>query len=157
MKKVKIYSIIIALIFVLYVAGLCYISVKMNAHPYKIKTSLKEQVMYEVKLEDKDKPLYVPVIIENKSNRLISSNNNMNIGYHLYSVDEEGKQVMLSWDNKLSYIEDIFNNETGLCNVELMIPEKAGKYIYYIDVLEKEKCWFSEKGVLTIPVTVEVK
>ena len=155
MKRIKIYGIVIGLLFIIYVTSLCYISAIMNDHPYRIKTSAK-QVMYEVQLADEG-ILYVPITIENISNRLISSNNNISMGYHLYSVDKEGKQTMISWDNTLTTIEDIFNNETGICNVALTIPDKVGTYIYYIDVLETDKCWFSEKGVLTIPVTVEVK
>ena len=156
MKRIKIYGIAIGIVFITYVASLCYISAKMNDHPYRIKISAK-QVMYEVQLVDNDKILYVPITIENKSNRLISSHNNISMGYHLYSADNDDEQTMISWDNALTSIEDIFNNETGICNVALTIPDKVGTYIYYIDVLETSKCWFSEKGVLTIPVTVEVK
>lgn len=156
MKKIKLYGTVIGILFIIYVVGLCYVSARMNDHPYRVITSAK-QVFYEALLENKDQPLYVPITIENRSNRLISSNNNISIGYHLYRVDENGEQTMISWDNQLTNIPDIFNNETGICNVALILPDKEGTYIYYIDILEAYKCWFSEKGVLTIPVTVEVK
>lgn len=156
MKRIKLYGMIIGVVFIIYVVALCYISTRMNDHPYRIKTSASQEV-FDVSLQDKDRVIYVPITIENKSNRLISTNNNISMGYHLYAVDKNGKQTMVSWDNTLTSIEDVFNNETGICNVALYIPDKAGKYIYYVDVLDSGKCWFSEKGVLTIPVIVEVK
>jgi hypothetical protein len=156
MKKIKIYGILIGITLVIYITSLYYISAKMNNHPFRIFTSTN-QMMYEVSLNDRDKRLYVPIIIKNRSNRLISSRNNISMGYHLYNVDEKQNQTLISWDNELTNIEDIFNNENGECNVALTIPEKTGVYIFYIDVLEAGKYWFSEKGVLTIPVTVEVK
>ncbi|WP_395546970.1 MULTISPECIES: hypothetical protein [unclassified Lacrimispora] len=156
MKKIKLYGTLIIIISIIYIISLCYISVQLNNHPYRIVISA-DQLMYEALLQDKDKQMYVPIVIENKSNRLISSNKNISMGYHLYSVDNDYNQTMISWDNALTSIDDIFNNEKGICNVALTIPDKAGTYIYYIDVLEADKYWFSEKGVLTIPVTVEVK
>ncbi|MFW6679575.1 hypothetical protein ACOAOT_18250 [Lacrimispora sp. AGF001] len=156
MKKMKKYSILVSILLFIYVFTLSIISVKMNNHPYRIFTSAS-QVSYEVSSKDANRELFVPITIKNKSNRLISSRNNINIGYHLYGVDENKEQKLIAWDNQLSNIEDIFNNEEGTCNVTLNIPDEAGVYIYYIDVLESNTQWFSEKGVLTIPVTVEVK
>lgn len=156
MKKLKVYATIIGFLFIGYVVALGYISARMNSHPYRITTSAT-QIMYEVTRDKDAQVIYVPIKITNNSNRLISSNNKMNMGYHLYKIDSNGKQEMISWDNPLTSIKDIFNNESGICNVAISIPDKAGTYICYIDLLEDNKCWFSEKGVLTIPVTVEVK
>ena len=156
MKKVKICGVIISIMLIIYVILLCYISTKMNNHPYKIYTST-DQTMYNVTLSNETKQIYVPITIENRSNRLISTRNNISMSYHLYKIDDNQNQTLVSWDNPLTNIDDVFNNEIGVCNVALTIPEKNGLYIYYIDILETGKLWFSENGVLTIPVTVEVK
>lgn len=147
-NKLKILSIAAGLI--IYVVLLIYISSIQSNYNVKLNT---EKEVYEF-TENEEKEYVIPVIINNKSNRVLSSTEEYKIflSYHLY----DGEGNLLVYDGMRSSFEhQILSHEKDV--VDMYMNLEPGEYIVEIDVLQEFVTWFAEQEDTSIRVKVIVK
>lgn len=121
-----------------YFAILFYISSIQSGYRVIIRTP-QDQYSFN----NEGQPEYViPLSVENRANRLLSSAEDQDIfiSYHVY--DKQGN--LLIYDNQRSSFEKpVFCGETGSAELH-MTPLDKGEYIIEIDLLQEDVTWFGQ-------------
>jgi len=125
----------------------------------------RPQGPYDVEFTNYDGPRIVPsgsefrvqIQFHNRSYRPLSSFASENpdyLGYHW--LDRHG--VMVQGDGlRTPLTKIILPDERGRAEMKLAAPEKPGRYILAIDLVQEGKTWFSEAGNPCLRVGVAVK
>lgn len=122
-----------------YLVLLFYISSVQSMYRIEITTEKEIYKFSKEQVED----YIIPVTINNKANRMLSSAGDVCIyvSYHLY--DDDGK--LLVYDNVRSGFDKAFyTGDVGSIDLHVS-PMKEGKYKIGIDVVEEGAEWFSEQ------------
>lgn len=151
MKK-KVVAYIIGMLSFLYIVSLFFIS--KNQNPYYVKMESTEAFCYVNRAETGN--LYeTSVVIANHSNRTLSSQLNINLSYHLYRVVED-TQELVSIENIRTTIPNIYPGDSTEVRLQFEVPAENGTYILYADLIEENVIWYSERGMRTPYITIEV-
>lgn len=139
MRKYKEKFLIIGtfLLIILYLGMLIYISRQQN--PYRVELKAAER---EIEVQVDQKSIELPVELSNYSNRFISTSTGFFLDYHLENDNNE----LLSYDNQRSEIKGVLSTDTADIPLLINIPDKAGVYYLYVDIVEEGIAWFSDKG-----------
>lgn len=152
MKK-RIGICVIGVAFFLYTVSLFLIS--SNQNPYLVEMSVQENYL-SISREETGAFYYIPVEISNKSSRTVSSQLNTNLSYHLYRVGEND-DTLISLENGRSVVPNIYPGDSEIVELQYEVPVEKGVYIIYIDLIEEGVKWYSESGMLTPYVMIEVR
>lgn len=119
---------------------------------YNVKLSTEAETFEFVSNEEKE--YSIPVKVNNKSNRVLSSAEEYQIflSYHLY----DGNGNLLVHDGMRSSFEhQILSHETDIVDMHMNL--EPGEYIVEIDVLQEFVAWFAEHEDTAVKVKVIVK
>lgn len=119
---------------------------------YNVKLSTEAETFEFVSNEEKE--YSIPVKVNNKSNRVLSSAEEYQIflSYHLY----DGNGNLLVYDGMRSSFEhQILSHETDIVDMHMNL--EPGEYIVEIDVLQEFVAWFAEYEDTAVKVKVIVK
>lgn len=147
-KGWKVFLIVVGII--LYAGILVYISSIQSMYDVKLTT---ESDVYEFE-QNESKEYVIPVHVDNRANRLLSSGENeaLFLSYHLY--DANGN--LLNYDGMRSrFTKQIFAGHKGM--VDLHMNLEPGEYRVDIDIVEEFVTWFNEHENTQISVKVFVK
>lgn len=133
-----------------YLALLTVISSTQSNYNVKLST---EADSYEFAAND-EKQYVIPVKVDNRANRVLSSTDEYKIflSYHLY----DGEGNLLVYDGMRSAFEhQILSHDKDVVNLHMNL--EPGEYIVEIDVVHEFVAWFADYEDNTIKVKVTVK
>lgn len=84
--------------------------------------------------------------IKNSTRKILSSQNNIFLSYHL--LDKDGG--MVQWDMQRFNLSTINPYNSGSLTIDIAKPEQAGEYKVEVDLVEEGVCWFGAKGNETL-------
>ncbi len=151
MKK-RVVAYIIGTLFFLYTVSLFIIS--KNQNPYYVKMESTEAARY-INRAGAGNLHETSIVITNYSNRTLSSQLNINLSYHLYRIAED-TQELVSIENIRTTMPNIYPGESKEVQLQFELPAEDGIYIIYADLIEEDVIWYSERGMRTPYITIEV-
>ena len=136
--------------FVVYIALLIFISSGQSDYNVKLST---ESESYEFTANEA-KEYVIPVKVDNRANRVLSSSDEYKIylAYHLY----DGQGNLLNYDGiRSSFEHQVLSHDKT--TVDLLMNLEPGEYIVEIDVIQEFVTWFAEQEDTSIRVKVKVE
>lgn len=151
MRK-RVVAYVAGMLFFLYTVSLFLIS--RNQNPYHVKMESTEAFCYVNRAETGN--LHeTSIVITNHSNRTLSSQLNINLSYHLYRIVGD-TQELVSIENIRTTIPNIYPEDSTEVRLQFEVPIENGIYILYADLIEENVVWYSERGMRTPYITIEV-
>lgn len=123
----------------IYIGAMIFISSAQHDYAVCVTTGQPE---YEFSAADAE--YVIPVRVDNRANRMLTSTDDQRcfLSYHLY--DEKG--ILLEYDNvRTEFINRVFSGQTAWEEVKISGLE-SGVYQVSLDVVKEGEAWFSEKG-----------
>lgn len=123
----------------IYTGAMVYISSVQQDYAIKITASQQE-----FQFSAADAEYIIPVHVDNRANRMLTSTDDQKcfLSYHLY--DEKG--TLLEYENeRTEFINRIFSGQTSEEEIRISGLER-GIYQVSLDVVKEGAAWFSEKG-----------
>lgn len=120
-----------------------------NYYRVEIMSDENELVLTENAIATK-----INIVLKNKSRKIISSDNNIFLSYHLYDLD--GREIV--YDNARTQIKKV--NPFAVSEVIPLIverPVERGVYMVKVDMVEEYVAWFAEKGNPTLDLKLTVQ
>lgn len=136
--------------FIAYIALLIYISSTQSDYHVKLSTESESYVF----TANEQKEYVIPVTVDNKANRVLSSSDEYKIylAYHLY--DAQGN--LLNYDGmRSSFPHQLLSHNKA--TVEMRMNLEPGEYIVEIDVIQEFVTWFAEHEDTSIRIKVKVE
>lgn len=137
--KIRWKIVIAVIVAVIYTGSMIYISMIQKDYAVSIKASQSE---YEFGAELSE--YVIPVVVENRANRMLVSTDDQRcfLSYHVY--DEDG--TLLAYDNRRTeFINRIFSGKSAEEEIRITGLE-PGEYQIVLDVVKEGVAWFSENG-----------
>lgn len=125
----------------------CAHSAIPSAYDIKLKTPVKT-LIYEVGQSEQS----IEVTIDSRRYRELSSEQGFYLSYHILNTEKE--EVL--HDGLRTDIGIIDARGVKKINMLFEVPEISGSYILEIDMVEEQVTWFSEQGMPTLQIPLEV-
>ncbi len=122
-----------------YICSMIFISLAQQDYAVSVTAGQSE---YQFSAADAE--YIIPVSVDNRANRMLTSTDDQRcfLSYHLY--DEKG--TLLEYDNiRTEFTNRIFSGETAQQEIRISGLE-SGVYEVSLDVVKEGEAWFSEKG-----------
>lgn len=133
-----------------YIGAMIFISSAQQ--DYAVSVTVEQS---EFQFSAADAEYVIPVQVNNRANRMLTSTDDQRcfLSYHLY--DEQGSP--LEYDNvRTEFINRIFSGQTAQEEIKIS-GLKSGVYQVSLDVVKEGEAWFSEKGADCDTVKVIVR
>lgn len=161
MNKLK--NIIIFWMLPILVGVLLIINAKVGAERYSARQEADKKNQYiaqikcdisSMKLKSLEKK-YIQVNVKNSGTMTWVPNdkNNISLSYHV--LDESDNKVVLEGD-RAKLANSIKSGEGIDFQLKINAPDKPGRYIIELDMVQEGVTWFKEKGSKTFNIELEV-
>ena len=141
-KKLITLVLIIASVGLLYVYN-SFINRYYNSSYYNVEITAD---VSEVLFENTDTGRTINIQLNNNSRRILSSENNVYLAYHLLDSNEN----LIEYDMPRTSLSKINPFNDSIFPMNISRPSQPGEYIIVIDLVEEGVCWFSDKGNETL-------
>ena len=117
---------------------------------YKAKLTLSSILPKEVNVED---ILLLEIVIQNQSMLPWIAGSGLGLGNHWYN---ELGDIIQWFDGRVLLEETLNPGETTTLSLQVNVPNKPGKHILEVDLVEEGITWFKSKGNTVIAIEVKI-